>query len=210
MVKKRTVNTEPTVTEEFSTYVSVNRGLAHDIEYDSAGNIYVTGGGPQVQESVITPGNDFKVLDGSLDRGRLDPHDVFVQKYAADGSLVWTTHLGGVNYDRAYAIEVDDKGSVYVAGRAGLDFYTTEGALQETFGGDTDATMNKAYGPQDGFVSKLDADSGQVTWSTYFGGASCEFIRDIDVAPDGTIHIAQTFVSLEGAAHNRRCNATWY
>jgi hypothetical protein len=175
--------------------------LVRDIEYDSVGNIYVTGGGAQIIENVITPGNDYKVLDGAIDHGRFDPHDVFVQKYSADGALIWTTRMGGVNYDRAYALEVDNQGSVYVAGRAGLDFYTTQGALQETFGGDTPATENPPYGPQDGFVSKLDADTGQVDWSTYFGGASGEFIRDIDVGPDGTIHIAQTFAKLEAGQH---------
>lgn len=193
--------TSVTITPEFSTFVSLNRGLVRDIEYDSAGNIYVTGGGAQIDVNVITPGNDFKVLGGTVDHGRLAPHDVFVQKYAPDGSLIWTTRIGGENYDRAYALEVDNQGSVYVAGRAGLDFYTTPGALQETFGGDDPATENTAYGPQDGFVSKLDADTGQVTWSTYFGGASGELIRDIDVGPDGTIHIAQTFVKLESGQH---------
>ena len=201
MPKKPSGTTGPTVSTEFSTYISVNRGLVRDIEYDSVGNIYVTGGGAQIIESVITPGNDYKVLDGAIDHGRFDPHDVFVQKYSADGALIWTTRMGGVNYDRAYALEVDNQGSVYVAGRAGLDFYTTQGALQETFGGDTPATENPPYGPQDGFVSKLDADTGQVDWSTYFGGASGEFIRDIDVGPDGTIHIAQTFAKLEAGQH---------
>jgi hypothetical protein len=38
-------------------------------------------------------------------------------------------------------------------------------------------------------------------WSTYFGGASGEFIRDIDVAADGTIHIAQTFVKSDTGQH---------
>ena len=190
-----------TITPEFSTFVSVNRGLVRDIEYDNAGNIYVAGGGTQVDIGIITPGNDYKVLGGTVDHGRLDPHDVFVQKYAADGSLIWTTRIGGENYDRAYALEVDNQGSVYIAGRAGLDFYTTQGALQETFGGDDPNTLNSAYGPQDGFVSKLDADTGQVDWSTYFGGASGELIRDIDVGPDGTIHIAQTFVKLEAGQH---------
>ena len=33
--------------------------------------------------------------------------------------LLWSTLLGGPNYDRAYAVEVDDRGYVYVAGRAG-------------------------------------------------------------------------------------------
>ena len=192
---------EATIDVQFSTYISTNRGLIRDIEYDSSGNIYVTGGAPQIASAIITPGNDYFDPSGTVDHGRFDPHDVFVQKYSATGELIWTTRIGGVNYDRAYALEVDDQGGVYVAGRAGNDFYTTTGALQETFGGDSEATQNPPYGPQDGFVSKLDAATGQLDWSTYLGGASGEFIRDIDVSPDGTIHVAQTFVKTEAGQH---------
>ncbi len=201
MPKKVKPVDEATIDVEFSTFISANRGLVRDIEYDSAGNIYVTGGTPQLDTSIITPGNDYFDAAGTVDHGRFDPHDVFVQKYTATGELIWTTRIGGVNYDRAYAIEVDDQGGVYVAGRAGSDFYTTAGALQESFGGDSAATENPPYGPQDGFVSKLDATTGQMDWSTYFGGASGEFIRDIDVSADGIIHIGQTFVKTDTGQH---------
>lgn len=182
----------------FSTYIDGSLAdLVRDVAVDAAGNIYITGGTENFDLISITPGNDFFNPDGPVNHGWFRPHDVFVQKYAPDGTLVWSTRIGGVNYDRAYAIEVDADGQVYVAGRAGEGFYTTDGALQETFGGNTLVTQNRPYGEQDGFVSSIDGDTGEVVWSTFFGGAAGEFIRDIEVGPDGTIHIAQTFVKSE-------------
>lgn len=111
--------------------------------------------------------------------------------------MLWSTFLGGPNYERVYAIEVDGNGDVYVAGRAGPGFPTTSGALQQSFGGDNNP--NSAYGEQDGFVAKLAADGGSLIWSTYFGGAGRGFIRDIDIDTQGRVHIA--FVSFDQNPH---------
>ena len=125
----------------FSTYIDgVNKEMLRDIAFDSQGNIYVTGGTEDFQGIPITPGNNYYNASGNNSSGRFVPHDVFIQKYDPSGNLLWSTRLGGKNYDRSYAIEVDDNGSVYVAGRAGEGFYTTPGALQESFGGNTTAT----------------------------------------------------------------------
>jgi hypothetical protein len=110
--------------------------------------------------------------------------DVFVTKLRLDGTIAWSTFLGGPNYDRAYAVEIDADGAIYVAGRAGAGFPTTPGALQVEFAGDRDP--NGAYGPQDGFVAKLSAD-GALLWSTYVGDGSFTFIRDIALDAAGNV-----------------------
>ncbi len=179
----------------FSTLVDGTDGeILRDVAFDAQGNVYVTGGTQNFAGIPITAGNDYYNPNGVISGGNFVPHDVFVQKYDPSGNLLWSTRIGGNNYDRAYAIEVDDQGSLYVAGRAGEGFYTTQGVLQENFGGNTSASKNNPYGKQDGFVAKLDAGNGQLDWSTYFGGKAGEIVRDIDVGPDGIIHITQTFV----------------
>lgn len=179
----------------FSTLVDGIEGeILRDVAFDAQGNVYVTGGTQNLTGIPITGGNDYYNPNGTYSTGNFVPHDVFVQKYDPSGNLLWSTRVGGNNYDRAYAIEVDDLGSVYVAGRAGEGFYTTPGVLQENFGYNTAASKNNPYGKQDGFVLKLDASNGDLDWSTYFGGKAGEIVRDIDIGPDGTIHIAQTFV----------------
>lgn len=196
-----TQTTVPGYDISFSTLIDGQQsGIGRDVAFDSSGNVYVTGGVEDFSGITITPGNDYRVNGGNTSHGKFTPHDVFVQKYSPTGTLLWSTRVGGKNYDRAYALEVEG-GSVYVAGRAGEGFYTTPGALQENFGGNTAATMNDPYGSQDGFVTKLNANTGKINWSTLFGGDSGEFIRDIDVDNSGNVHIALTFVKSSSGQH---------
>ncbi len=163
---------------DFSTYLGGSLfEQARDVATDKCGNIYVTGG---------TQSTDFPTTAGAYNRTNSGWMDVFVVKMNRAGQLVWSTYLGGPNYDRAYAIEVDDQGYVYVGGRAGDGFPTTPGVLQTTFAGDTNPG---AYGTQDGFVAKLTPDGSQVVWATYFGGPGSDFNRDIDIDDSGNVYL---------------------
>ncbi len=193
----------PEVTEynlDFSTFVDGNSTQweqVRDIAVDGQGNSYVTGGTSATSGFPIIPAaNDYKLNSGGSSRGTYPDTDVFVSKYDPNGVLLWSTRLGSRNYDRAYAIEVDGSGNVFVAGRAGDGFGTTAGVYQRNFGGDTTATRNPGYGHQDGFVARLSGSSGRLDWATYFGGGDGGFIRDIDVDSSGVIHIAQANVRL--------------
>jgi hypothetical protein len=104
------------------------------------------------------------------------------------GQLLWSTYLGGPAYDRAYAVEVDASGYVYISGRAGPGLPVTAGALQTTFSGTTTGTSN--YGSQNGFVAKLSPDGSQLVWCTYLGTG--ELVRDIDIDNDGDVYALLT------------------
>ncbi len=162
----------------FSTYLGGSgTDSIRDVAVDAQGYFYVTGG---------TDSSDFPVTAGAFDTSyNGGGRDAFVAKLTPDGALVWATFLGGPSYDRAYAVEVDGQGYVYVAGRAGPGFPTTVGALQTSFGGDVNP--NALYGPQDGFITKLSPDGSSVVWSTYFGGPGRDFVRDIALDPFGNI-----------------------
>lgn len=172
-------------TPGFSTYLGGSGADSiRDVAVDAQGYFYVTGG---------TGSPDFPVTSGAFDTtynggGR----DVFVTKLTPDGALVWSTFLGGPNYDRAYAIEVDSQGYVYVGGRAGQGFPTTPGALQGSFGGDVNP--NTLYGQQDGFITKLSPDGSSVVWSTYFGGPGRDFVRDIALDSSGDVIVGLSAV----------------
>ncbi len=153
--------------------------MLRDVAVDGQGNFYVVGG---------TFSTDFRVTAGAFDTTQNGKCDAWVAKHAPDGTLLWATFLGSPNYDRAYAVEVDGQGYVYVAGRAGQGFPTTPGSLQPAFGGDL--TPNTLYGQQDGFVTKLSPDGARIIWSTYFGGAGRDFIRDIALDSGGNIFVA--------------------
>ena len=197
---------EPDIELEFSDYQILTSsyldgdtagtgGIARDIEFDDAGNFVIVGG-VHSTDFVTTPGAYDTEYGGpgTPQVGTFGSMDAFVSKFDASGNLLWSTYLGGPSYDRAYAVEIADNGDVIVAGRAGADFPTTPGVLQETFAGDNN--MNTAYGPQDGFVSRISADGSSLIWSTYFGADGQGIIRDIDIDASGRILIG--FSSAEG------------
>ena len=177
----------------FSTYFGGN-GIdqIRDVCADSAGNIYVVGG---------TGSSDFPTTSGAFDEtfnstftGPAGPCDAFVSKFSPDGSLVWSTFLGGDEYDRAYAVEVDSLGYVYVAGRAGHNFPITHGVFQETFKGSTPGGGN--YGPQNAFIAKLSPDGKNLVWASYFGIG--ELCRDMDIDDNGDIYVPMVYAGIGG------------
>ncbi|HWP48988.1 MAG TPA: SBBP repeat-containing protein [Candidatus Limnocylindrales bacterium] len=177
----------------FSTYLGGSQ-FEHirGITTDSSGNIYVTGG---------TTSPDFPVTNGVYqttlnpakpDSPDISPMDVFVTKLDPGGKIIWSTFLGGPNYDRAYAIAVDNQDYVYVAGRAGKGFPVTRGAFQTSFQGGQEAPF---YGPQDGFICKLTPDGSKLVFCSYFGTPDPSIIRDIAVDPKGDIYLASGYSS---------------
>lgn len=148
-----------------------------DVAVDDQGNVIVVGG----TASTNLPATS-AAYDRSLNTSGSPIHDAFVAKFDEAGNLLWCTYLGGPNYDRAYAVEVDLAGYVYVAGRAGAGFPVTTGVIQPAFAGDNDA--NTLYGNQDGFIAKLSPDGRTLLWSTYLGEVGRGFIRDIALMPD--------------------------
>jgi O-antigen/teichoic acid export membrane protein len=189
---KGAAETVPASALRVSSYLGgSSREQIRDVAVDAAGNVYLTGG---------TMSSDFPVSEGTFGarlvagtpEPGVQPFDVFVTKIAADGTLVWSTRLGGPNYDRAYAIEVDASGHVYVGGRAGAGFPVTANAAQSKHRGGAGA---RAYGGQDGFVAKLSPDGRSLLWATFFGTDDPQIIRDIDVGPDGAVYVAAGYRS---------------
>jgi hypothetical protein len=113
----------------YSTYLGgSNDDVGHGIAVDGSGNAYVTG---------LTESSNFPTTPGAFQTsfaGGLD--DAFVTKLNASGSaLVYSTYLGGSNFEVGLGIAVDDSGNAYITGESGsTDFPTTAGAFQTSFG----------------------------------------------------------------------------
>lgn len=176
--------------------------MSRSVAFDSTGAMYVAGG----FGSSDFPFPDANAYDTSFQAtggtalGNEGPLDAFIAKFNAAGQLQWTTAFGGPNYERAYAIEIDENGpnpGIIIAGRAGPGMPTTAGALQTSFGGDSAA--NSLYGQQDGFVAKFSMDGRSLRWATYFGGSGPGFVRGLDVDSQGRAHIG--FVAQETIPH---------
>ncbi|MGB8441623.1 MAG: SBBP repeat-containing protein, partial [Candidatus Acidiferrales bacterium] len=82
----------------------------------------------------------------------------------ANGTLQYSTYLGGTNSDTGYAISSDSSGNAYVTGQtSSTNFPITQGALVETLANQTGAA----------FVSKISPNGNGIAdlvYSSYFGG----------------------------------------
>lgn len=166
----------------FSTYIGgANWEHARDIYVDANGNVYICGG---------TASRDFPTTPGAYDRTfnfgdtSGEECDAFVCKFGPNGGLIWSTYLGGPGYDRAYGIEVDAQGYVYVAGRAGRNFPTTPGSFQPAFQGYNSGGYG---GYQNAFVAKLSPEGATLAWASYVGVSS--LCRDIAIDAQGDIYL---------------------
>jgi hypothetical protein len=142
---------------------------------DREGNSYVTG---------FTLPEDFPRV-GAGTRGHDAIVDAFVTKVSADGRIVWSTQLGGVDMDMANAVTVDRDGNVYVVGRTGSPDFPTARGLQNRLRGRA-CTGEPCH---DAFVVKL-SRTGQIRWSTLFGGTLNEEAVSVAVDRDSAVYVA--------------------
>jgi hypothetical protein len=145
---------------DYSTYLSGASGMtdfAFGIVVDAAGNAHVAGG---------TASQDFPTTPGAFDTTHDASGDTFLTKLNAAGSgLLYSTFLGGDGGEAAIALALDDGGDVYVSGVTdSTDFPTTPGAFDESYNGDGSELI------QDAFLTRLDTDTSELVYSTYFGG----------------------------------------
>jgi hypothetical protein len=193
----------PALAPAFSTRLS--GAQIRDIAADDEGSVYITGGAFSA-DFPVTAGAFQTIHNPGQPAGPgITGADVFVAKLSRQGTLLWSTLIGGPNHDRAYAIEVDRRGYVYVAGRAGPGFPVTPGAFQTAFQGGQEAPF---YGPQDGFVCKLEPDGSALVFCSYFGTPDARIIRDLAVDGRGDIYVAAAYSSgaypaaIQGAFNN--------
>lgn len=148
-----------------------NFDSARDVAVDAAGNAYVVG---KTESSDFPTRNALQpTLNGSS--------DAFVAKFAPDGSLIFSTFLGGGEGDEATAVAVDASGAIYVAGLAGSPDFPTKNAFQASPGGSADA-----------FVTKLAPDGRSIEYSTYLGGNQTEEVADIVLDAAETLYVVGT------------------
>jgi hypothetical protein len=170
----------------FSTFIGGSLfEHVRDVATDSSGNIYVVGGTMSSNFPVTTGAFQTTHNPGTPQSTATDKMDIFVMKFSPQGSLIWSTFVGGPNYERAYAVEVDSQGYVYVAGRAGLGAPILN-AFQSQFVGGSEAAF---YGNQDGYVFKMAPDGRSLVWASYFGAGDSGIIRDIALDSSANVYL---------------------
>ena len=133
---------------------------------DGSGNAYVTG---------YTSASDFPTTAGAFDGGANGSDDVFVTKINSTGTaIVYSTFLGGTNYEYGLSLALNSANMAYVAGlTCSSNFPTTVGAYDTSYNGGVDA-----------FIAKLSADGSGLAYSTFLGGSARDEVHAI--AHNGT------------------------
>jgi hypothetical protein len=125
----------------YSTYFGGSGSDAiNDIAVDSSGNTYVVGGTNSTDLPTVNP------TQGTIGGGT---GDAFATKFNAAGSaLMFSTYLGGSDFDRANALAVDSANSIYVVGLTASTNFPTLSPVQAANGGGThDAFVTKISDP---------------------------------------------------------------
>jgi hypothetical protein len=155
----------------YSTYLGGNSDYdqGNSIAVDTSGAAYVTG---------YTYSTDFPTLNPY--QGTLQGNsDVFVTKLSSSGnSLVYSTYIGGGDYDYGNGIAVDASGAAYVTGSTESTDYPTFNPYQGTYQGDIDV-----------FVTKLSISGNSLIYSTYLGGNSWDDGNGISVDTSGAVYV---------------------
>ena len=156
------------------------RELGSALAVDGAGNTYVAG---------IAGSPDFPTTAGSFDTtlGAND-NNIFVSKFGADGTLIYSTFLGGSSsFEWGFGIAADSSGHAYITGYTGsADFPTTPNAFQPTKRGGVDA-----------FVAKLSADGSSLLFASFLGGNSYDEANALALDVAGNVYVAGHTTSVD-------------
>jgi len=157
----------------WSTYLGGERDdRPSDIVLDDVGNIYIVGS---------TDSNEFPTTEGAFQIEHESQWDVFVCKVNPSGTrLLYSTYIGGYDYDFGEGIAIDDAGRAYIVGDTmSEDFNVTPDALYPEYPSRL----------RNGYLLRLSEDGSTLEYSTFIGGSRTDHCYDIDVDKDGYVYV---------------------
>jgi len=164
---------------------SADSGTA--LALDSSQNVYITG---------YTFSSNFPVTAGAYQAVLAGNYDAFVAEVNSSGSsLLYSTLLGGSNYEVGNSIAVDSLGFAYVTGYTqSADFPTTAGVYQPSLGG---------Y--QDAFVAKVNQTGTGLVYSTHLGSYTNASGIAVDASGNAYIALSYSTIPVTNGAYNGGC-----
>ena len=165
----------------YSTYLggigTVTPEQANAIAVDASGNAYVAG---------VTNSADFPVTSGAFQVNFNGVSDGFVTKLNPAGSAkVYSTYLGGTDFDWVSGVGIDSGGNAYVAGYTSSGDFVQSNPVQAGFGGLYDA-----------FVAKLNPAGNTLGFSSWYGGSGSDAANALAVDENGNMFLGGQSSSL--------------
>ncbi len=146
--------------ELWSTYLG-GAGLddCYALVTDSAANVYLSG---------LTYSSAFPVTPGCIQDTLNQYSDIYLTKFSATGSLMWSTFLGGSDLEDCKSISINAAQEVTLLGRTlSADIPLAGVPFQDSLAGDYDL-----------YIARFDS-AGQMLFGTYFGGTFEEIPNSI-------------------------------
>jgi hypothetical protein len=183
----------------YSTYLggsSMDGG--YGIALDAAGAAYVTG---------FTYSSNFPTVNALQNRlactnSFYNNANAFVAEIAPGGTgLVFSTYLGGTNFDQGRGIAVDASG-IYVTGFTGSTNFPTTNYISQTIGTNTyngrllNSSTNQNFS-YDAFVTKFAPSGTGLIYSTLLGSTNNDIGNQIAVDAAGNAYVAGSSTSMQ-------------
>lgn len=156
------------------------------IGYFKEGNPIAVGADGAIYVIGTTFSPDFPATPHAFDPTYNQYPDAFVTAFEPDGTLRYSTFLGGSDSnDFGVGIAVAADGAAYAVGETNsVDFPVTASAFQ--------SSLHDLYA-DDGFLTVLTPDGSALRYSTYFGGAAGnDELYGVAVGSDGAAYVAGT------------------
>jgi hypothetical protein len=156
---------------QFSTYLGGGQSdRAYGVAVDTLGNAYVGG---------TTLSRDFPVAGAFQPVFGQGLRDAFLTKVALDGSIAFSTYLGGLGDDVAFDVAVDSSGSAILTGFTSSINFPLSNAIVGNYKG----------GRDDAFITKFTPQGNGLVFSTYWGGNDSDNGVRLAVDSSDTIYI---------------------
>ncbi|HVF42724.1 MAG TPA: SBBP repeat-containing protein, partial [Pyrinomonadaceae bacterium] len=161
----------------YSTYLGGDGALefGEGIAVDSTGSAYVTGVTDSTNWPTLNP------IQAALAGGG----DNFITKFNPAGTaLVYSTYLGGTDFELAEGIALDSSGNAVITGDTRSTNYPTLNPVQAA-----------NAGGQEAFVTKVNAAGNAMLYSTYLGGSADDQGESVAVDSTGNAYVTGTTFS---------------
>jgi len=171
----------------FSTYFGGSGDdQCKDLAVDKFGNIYLTG---------FTNSADFPTVNALFPK-KNENYDAFIIKINPEGNaILFSSFLGGNEYDVGYGVAVDNNSNLYVTGTTYSNDFPTFNPLYPNIGAFCDV-----------FICKIDVTQSTFVYSTYFPGRQIDKGYDVAADDDGHAYVTCTTNSPDFPTKNEKEN----
>ncbi len=135
----------------------------------------------------LTKSNDFPTTTNAYQQDYSANYDIFIAKFTANGSVIYSSYLGAIGDETLSDFEVDSSGNLVILGTTNSsNFPVTASAHQPVIGGGSDL-----------FLMRLSANCSTILYSTFLGGNDFEGLSDFAIDAQGNIIVSGSTMSSD-------------